>query len=84
VGADLPVASWQRAVRAFPTRAAVLAVPTAKDREKAAETARELVESAPGILVAAGGTHADDLGPDVFRLPSSIAEAARMIEEQPA
>jgi len=31
VGADLPVDSWQRAVRAFPTRVAVLAVPTVDD-----------------------------------------------------
>lgn len=84
VGADLPVASWRRAVHAFPTRAVVLAVPTAEDRPRAAETARELLASAPGILVAAGGSHADDLAPNVFRLPASIAEAARMIDERPA
>ncbi|HLN79047.1 MAG TPA: MerR family transcriptional regulator [Nocardioidaceae bacterium] len=81
VGADLPVESWRRAIRAFPTKIAVLAVPTAADRPKAAETAEALLHSAPGIVVAAGGSHADDLAPGVVRLPHSIAEAARVMEE---
>jgi len=84
VGADLPVDSWRRAVRAFPTRAAVLAVPTDDDRSAASRTAAELLESSPGILVAAGGGHADDLAPGVVRLPCSIAEAAAVVEEAQA
>jgi len=84
VGADLPVDSWRRAVRAFPTRAAVLVVPTADDRPSAARTAEALFESSSGILVAAGGGHADDLAPGVLRLPCSIAEAAAVVEETQA
>jgi len=81
VGADLPVDSWRRAVRAFPTQVAVLAVPTADDRLTAAETAKALLESSPDIVVAAGGDYADDLAPGVVRLPSSIAEAAKVVGE---
>lgn len=84
VGADLPADSWRRAVRAFPTRAAVLAVPTDDDRSAASRTAAGLLESSPGILVAAGGDYADDLAPGVVRLPSSIAEAAAVVEETQA
>jgi DNA-binding transcriptional MerR regulator len=80
VGADLPVASWRRAVQAFPTRVAVLAVPTAADRPMAIQTVRALLESSPDIAVAAGGCFADDLDPDVVRLPGSIAEAAQVVE----
>jgi DNA-binding transcriptional MerR regulator len=81
VGADLPVESWQRAVRAFPTRMVVLAVPTAADRAVATATAKALLESAPAVIVAAGGAHADDLAPRVVRLPMKIADAARFAEE---
>ncbi len=81
VGADLPVGSWQRAVVAFPTSVAVLAVPTAEDRPMAAKTAQALHKANPGIVVAAGGAHADDLAPDVVLLPTSIAEAARVVED---
>lgn len=80
VGADLPVASWRRAVRAFPTRVAVLAVVRDEDRPSAAETARALLESKPGIAVAAGGPFADDLAPGVVRLPDSIAGSAEVVE----
>ena len=81
VGADLPIDSWQRAVRAFPTRVAVLSVPTAEDREAAAQTAKVLLEDAPDVVVAAGGAHADDLAPDVVRLPTAIADAARYVAD---
>jgi len=81
VGADLPVESWQRAVRAFPTRMVVLAVPTQEDRAVATATAKALLKSAPGVIVAAGGAHADDLDPRVVRLPRKIADAARVVEE---
>lgn len=81
LGADLPVDSWLRAVAAFPTRIAVLAVPTAEDRPMATETARALLAEAPGLVVGAGGRCADDLAEGVVRLPHSIAEAARAVEE---
>lgn len=81
VGADLPVDSWQRAVRAFPTRVAVLAVPTVDDRGVAARTAEALLTNTPEVVVAAGGAHSDDLHPGVVRLPGSIADAARFVED---
>lgn len=83
VGADLPLDSWQRAVRAFPTEVAVLGVPTPADRSTAEETARALHRTKPGMVVAVGGAHADDLDVDVVRLPDSIAEAARSVEGRP-
>ncbi|MFZ5848022.1 MAG: MerR family transcriptional regulator [Actinomycetota bacterium] len=83
VGADLPSDSWVRAVRAFPTRAAVLAVPTEQDREAAASTARALRKARPDVAVAVGGAHAAGLDADVVTLPDSITEAARIVEELP-
>jgi methanogenic corrinoid protein MtbC1 len=80
VGADLPMASWLRAVRAFPTRAAVVVVPTAHVRPQATATVEHLLAHDPGLVVAAGGSHAADLAPGVLTLPPSIAEAARVIE----
>jgi len=72
--------SWQRAVRAFPTRAAVVVVPTAEDRAQATATVEHLLANDPGLVVAAGGSHAGELAPGVLTLPASIAEAARVIE----
>ncbi len=80
VGADLPVESWRRAVQAFPTRVAVLAVPTEGDRPMAVRTVRALLDAQRDIVVAAGGRYADGLDPAVVRLPASIAEAARVME----
>lgn len=79
VGADLPVESWRRAVQAFPTKVAVLAVPTAEDQPKAEETARALRRTKPDLVVAVGGSHAGDVGADVVRLPDSITDAARAV-----
>lgn len=79
VGSDLPVDSWRRAVQAFPTKVAVLAVPTAEDQPKAEETARALRRTKPDLVVAVGGSHAGDVGADVVRLPDSITEAARAV-----
>lgn len=80
LGADLPVASWVRAVHAFPTRAAVIAVPTAEVREVAARTAAALRQGSPDIVVAAGGRFCDDLGPGVVVLPPTITEAVAAID----
>jgi DNA-binding transcriptional MerR regulator len=81
VGADLPVDSWKRAVHAFPTEVAVLAVPTLDDRPKAIATVRALLDAKPGVVVAVGGACAHDLGPDVVQLPESITAAAQALEE---
>lgn len=80
LGADLPVASWVRAVHAFPTRAAVIAVPTADDRDAAARTAAALQKGRPDIVVAAGGRYCDDLGSGVVALPQPITEASAAVD----
>jgi DNA-binding transcriptional MerR regulator/methylmalonyl-CoA mutase cobalamin-binding subunit len=80
VGADLPATSWQRAVRAFPSRAAVLAVPTADDRPSATEAATTLLSATPGLVVAAGGRHGAALASGVVSLPDSITESAEVVE----
>lgn len=84
VGADLPLHSWVRAVRAFPTRAAVVAVPTEDNRAAAVQTVRALLDAGEGMVVAAGGPHSADLAPGVLSLPPSFAEAARVIERSRA
>lgn len=82
VGADLPPSSWVRAVRAFPTRTAVIAVPTAADAVAAAATAAHLRAAEPALLVAAGGPGVDasSLGDGVLLLPAtSLTDAARTL-----
>lgn len=80
VGADLPPASWVRAVRAFPTKAAVLGVPTEADVAAAAATVEHLRAAESALLVAAGGAHAGALGHGVVALPTvSIDDAARAL-----
>jgi DNA-binding transcriptional MerR regulator/methylmalonyl-CoA mutase cobalamin-binding subunit len=81
VGADLPVESWERAVQAFPTRVAVLGVPTHGDRPAATETAYALLGHGGDLVVAAGGAHADGLAPGVVHLAGAIDEAARTVEQ---
>jgi len=80
VGADLPATSWQRAVRAFPTRAAVVVVPTAEDRPRASETVEHLLRTVPDLVVAVGGRYAEGVAPGALTLPVTISEAARAIE----
>lgn len=80
LGADLPVDSWVRAVRAFPTRAAVLAVPTEGDRAAAHDTVTALLEARPGLTVAAGGAASADLAPGVLTLPHDLSEAVDRVE----
>ena len=82
MGADLPVDSWLRAVRAFPTRAAVITVPTAEDRESATRTATALLQSKADIVVAAGGGHAQGLAPGVLSLPHSITAAVGALDDR--
>jgi MerR family transcriptional regulator, light-induced transcriptional regulator len=80
LGADLPVASWVRAVHAFPTRAAVLAVQTTDDRPAAVRTAQALMTARPDLPVAAGGAQSEDLAGGVVTLPKSITEAVVALE----
>lgn len=79
LGADLPVESWVRAVHAFPTRAAVVVTPTARDHEAAVRTTEALTSTRPDIVVAGGGRfweHRDG----VLSLPPSITEAVDVVD----
>lgn len=80
LGADLPVQSWARAVHAFPTRAAVLVVPTETDRAAACDAVTALQQAAPGLTVAAGGGASADLAPGVLALPHAMVEAVDLLE----
>jgi len=80
LGADVPVDSWETAVRSRSARAAVLSVPTAEDRATAVEVADRLLSQSPATLVCAGGHAADGLGADVRTLPSSITAAAEEVD----
>jgi MerR family transcriptional regulator, light-induced transcriptional regulator len=82
VGADLPVDSWVRAVRAFPTSTAVLGVTTPEDRTLATETVRALQRSAPDVTVAVGGAQSAGIEPGALELPASISAAALAVESR--
>ena len=84
LGADLPVESWVRAVGAFPTRAAVLVVPTDPDRAAAQDVARALLGTGGGLTVAAGGGASADLAPGVQGLPDEMTGAVDLLDSLPA
>ena len=81
LGADVPVSSWEAAVRSRRARAAVLSVVTATDRPAAVAVAERLLAQTPAPLVCAGGAFAADLARGVQTLPSSIAAAAQELDE---
>jgi methanogenic corrinoid protein MtbC1 len=80
LGADVPVTSWATAVRSRQARAAVLSVPTEKDRPAAVEVAERLLAEAPAPLVCAGGSGATDLAEGIRSLAISIATAAQEVD----
>jgi DNA-binding transcriptional MerR regulator/methylmalonyl-CoA mutase cobalamin-binding subunit len=80
LGADVPVTSWETAVRSRQARAAVLSVPTKEDRPAAVEVAGCLLAQAPAPLVCVGGSGATDMTEGVRRLGTSIATAAQEVD----
>jgi DNA-binding transcriptional MerR regulator len=82
LGADVPLASWRVAVAASAGRAAIIAVPTDKDRAQAAGVTRALLEGAYGVLVAIGGPGATRTTvPDaVTRLPDGMRASIVALE----
>jgi MerR family transcriptional regulator, light-induced transcriptional regulator len=80
LGADVPVDSWETAVRSRQARAAVLSVPLPEDRSAAAEVAQRLLAQVPTSIVCAGGTSGADLVPGVRSLPFSITEASEELD----
>jgi DNA-binding transcriptional MerR regulator/methylmalonyl-CoA mutase cobalamin-binding subunit len=81
LGADVPVSSWEAAVRNRSARAAVLSVVTPEDRPSAAEVAERLAGQDAPPVVCVGGASASDLGPGVRRLALGIGAAAEELDE---
>jgi methanogenic corrinoid protein MtbC1 len=81
LGADVPEASWQAAVRTRSARAAVLAVVTDTDRPSAAATAERLLGDDPALMVATGGAFGERLAAGVRTLAPTIAAGAAELDE---
>ncbi|GAB3258135.1 MerR family transcriptional regulator [Nocardioides dilutus] len=80
LGADVPVDSWETAVRSRRAQAAVLSVPTQEDRPAAVAVAERLLAGSPAPIVCAGGSSAADLAPGVRSLPFGIGDAAEELD----
>lgn len=81
LGANVPVSSWEAAVRSRKARAAVLSVVTPEDRSVAIAVAERLLGQAPAPTVCAGGASAADLVGGVRTLASSIGSAAQELDQ---
>lgn len=81
LGANVPVSSWETAVASHGARAAVLAVVTPEDRPAAIVVAERLSTHELSPTVCAGGSSAANLGAGVRELASSIADAARQLDQ---
>jgi hypothetical protein len=83
LGADLPIRDWVDAVKHSSARAAVIAVPTERDRDAASGVAAALQHAAPDLLIAAGGRGAADdaLPAEVLTLPGSLPQAASVLRD---
>jgi DNA-binding transcriptional MerR regulator/methylmalonyl-CoA mutase cobalamin-binding subunit len=80
LGADVPVSSWEAAVRGREARAAVLSVVTPEDRPAAVAVSERLLSVAPVPLVCAGGASAADLAGRVHTLAPNIGSAAQELD----
>ena len=81
LGANVPVSSWETAVRSRDARAVVMSVVTPQDRPSAIAVAERLLSRVPAPTVCAGGAAAADLGAGVHLLTSSIGAAASELDE---
>ena len=82
LGSDVPVTSWETAVRSRQAHGAVLSVPTEEDRPAAVAVAECLLGQTPAPLVFAGGSAAADLTGGVRGLAASITIAAQEVDER--
>ena len=80
LGANVPVSSWETAVRSHAARAAVLAVVTPKDRPGAVEVAERLARHEDPPMVYIGGASAANLTTGVQELATSIGSAAQQLD----
>ena len=77
LGADLPIDDWVAASKS--ARAAVIGVPTARDRKPVADVARRLAADVPDVTVAVGGAGAVEVA-DAVRLPDRLDEAVASLK----
>ncbi len=77
LGADLPVVDWQRAAKS--ARAAVIGVPTANDRDAAAEVVESLEQASPTLVIAVGGSAAEEL-PGASLLPTRLDDSVTTLK----
>jgi len=82
VGADLPVDSWLDAVADHRADAAVLAVPTALDRQATTDAALALRRTHPDLAVMVGGAEQALLPSPARHLGHEIGAAAGRLAEQ--
>jgi MerR family transcriptional regulator, light-induced transcriptional regulator len=81
LGANVPVDSWETAVRSRKARAAVVSVVTPDDRPTAVEVAERLLSQAQAPLVCAGGASATNLAGAIHTLSASIRAAAQQLDQ---
>jgi DNA-binding transcriptional MerR regulator/methylmalonyl-CoA mutase cobalamin-binding subunit len=81
LGANVPVDSWETAVRSRAASAAILAVVTPTDRPTALAVAERLLNRDVPPIVCSGGASGAALATDVHSLPPSIGAAARELDE---
>jgi DNA-binding transcriptional MerR regulator/methylmalonyl-CoA mutase cobalamin-binding subunit len=81
LGANVPVSSWETAVRSHSARAAVLAVVTQQDRPAAQVVATRLTAMTKAPMVCVGGASGADLTPGAHTLPPSIGAAAAELDD---
>jgi DNA-binding transcriptional MerR regulator/methylmalonyl-CoA mutase cobalamin-binding subunit len=81
LGANVPVDSWEMAVRSRAARAAVLAVVTPNDRPQALAVAERLLGLDVAPVVCSGGASGVHLAAGVHGLAPSIGTAAHELDE---
>lgn len=80
LGANVPVGSWETAVRSHAARAVVLVVVTPEDRPAAVNVAERLASIEDPPMVYAGGASAANLMAGVRELASGIGSAAQQLD----
>jgi MerR family transcriptional regulator, light-induced transcriptional regulator len=81
LGANVPVSSWEAAVRSRSAQAAVLSVVTPQDRPAAAEVIERLLGQDPAPIVCTGGASAANLATGAHTLTPNIGAAATELDE---
>jgi DNA-binding transcriptional MerR regulator/methylmalonyl-CoA mutase cobalamin-binding subunit len=81
LGGDVPVSSWDVAVRTHAARAAVLCVVSPEDRRTAKTVVQRLLANDTGPRLFAGGGSGENLAVGVHTLASTIGEAASELDE---